>query len=518
MGSHHNEERINIRPEVSILSVLRHLNYKPWFALAEFIDNSLQSFIANRVALAACTGTDVPLTVAVELEAEPPGRIVVRDAAAGIAAADYARAFKPAELPPDRNGLSEFGMGMKSAACWLAANWTVRSSALGEPIERVIRFNVADIVNNRIDEIAVATRDAPAQDHYTEVVLENLHKIPQGRTIGKIKEHLSSIYRVFLRNGQLRLLFNGETLQYEEPAILTAPFFRRPEDTPVAWRKEIAFDFGEGLRAHGFAALREKGSVASAGFALFRRDRLIQGSGDESYRPVAIFGQSNSYRYQRLFGELHLEGFEVSHTKDGFRWEEHEDIFLELLAEHLDEMPMQLLQQAEGHRSRPPRNALVAQAAIATQRTAAAIEHQVPDVLEHERALGPAVIPPPQQLPAVSDVPSTQTRDLDLRGQPWRVTLEVTNDAAIGDWISLSDRQPELVDGVMRRCLGVRMSLAHPFSERFAGADGGSIEPLLRLAAAIALAEVSARDSGVQMAGTFRRTVNELLRNGLSVP
>ncbi len=32
---------VNIQPGVSMLSVLRHLNYKPWFAIAEFVDNSL---------------------------------------------------------------------------------------------------------------------------------------------------------------------------------------------------------------------------------------------------------------------------------------------------------------------------------------------------------------------------------------------------------------------------------------------------------------------------------------------
>ena len=48
-------ERVNIRPEVSILSVLRHLNYRPWFAMAEFVDNSLQSFLANRRDSASST-------------------------------------------------------------------------------------------------------------------------------------------------------------------------------------------------------------------------------------------------------------------------------------------------------------------------------------------------------------------------------------------------------------------------------------------------------------------------------
>lgn len=38
-------ESINIRPGVAILSVLQHLNYKPWFAMAEFVDNSLQSYL-----------------------------------------------------------------------------------------------------------------------------------------------------------------------------------------------------------------------------------------------------------------------------------------------------------------------------------------------------------------------------------------------------------------------------------------------------------------------------------------
>jgi hypothetical protein len=511
-------ETINIRPEVSILSVLRHLNYRPWFAIAEFIDNSLQSFLANRDRLIPLGPETSPLMVEVLLEPDHPGRIVVRDNAAGIAEIDYARAFKPAELPANRQGLSEFGMGMKSAACWLAAQWTVRTSALGEPLERTIAFDVADIVANQRENLAVATVAVDPTLHYTEVVLESLHKIPQGRTIAKIKDHLASIYRVFLRDGSLQLIFNGETLSYEDPAIMVAPFYRNPQSQPTTWRKDIDFDFGEGMRAHGFAALRERGSVSLAGFALFRRNRLIEGSGDDTYRPAKIFGQSNSYRYQRLFGELHLDGFEVSHTKDGFRWEEHEDVFLDLLEEHLDADPFPLLKQAEGYRSRPPRAALAGHAAVASERTATAIESVVPRILEQELAAGPAVQPPPQELPQASDTPATHSRDIDLRGEPWRVTIEVANDPAVGDWVSVSDNPSTVIDGITRRGVKVRLSLAHPFSERFMGADGAHIEALLRMAAAIALAETTARESGVPMAGTFRRTINELLRNGLSGP
>ena len=55
---------------------------------------------------------------------------------------EFPRAFRPAELPPDRSGLCEFGMGMKSAACWFARQWEVRTSALGEPVERTVSFDI----------------------------------------------------------------------------------------------------------------------------------------------------------------------------------------------------------------------------------------------------------------------------------------------------------------------------------------------------------------------------------------
>src|SRR4051794_28133677 len=119
---------INIRPGVSILSVLQHLNYRPWFAMAEFVDNSLQSFLTYRDELTQVEGEGFSLQVAIELDLADEGRITIRDNAAGIHEKDYARAFRPADIPPDRSGLSEFGMGMKSAACWFAKRWSVRTS------------------------------------------------------------------------------------------------------------------------------------------------------------------------------------------------------------------------------------------------------------------------------------------------------------------------------------------------------------------------------------------------------
>src|SRR5436309_5022540 len=99
-------QSVNIRPGVSMLSVLSHLNYKPWFAMAEFVDNSLQSFLQHREKLEQLHGADYKLKVSIELNDADGGRIAIRDNAAGIAESDYERAFRPAEVPADRTGLS----------------------------------------------------------------------------------------------------------------------------------------------------------------------------------------------------------------------------------------------------------------------------------------------------------------------------------------------------------------------------------------------------------------------------
>lgn len=511
---------INIRPGVSILSVLQHLNYQPWFAIAEFVDNAVQSFLTYREELHQIEGEGLILRVDIELDPTDGGRIVIRDNAAGIHEKDYARAFRPAEIPPDRGGLSEFGMGMKSAACWFAQQWSVRTSALGESIERMVSFDIAAIVQDNLEELSIQTRLVPANDHYTEVVLTSLGKrTPKTQTIRKIKEHLASIYRIFIRDGILILRFGNEELTYTEPAVLVAPFFKEPDGEPRRWYKLIDLDFGLGLRAHGFAALRAVGSTSDAGFALFRRNRLIQGSRDEGYRPEFIFGKSNSYTYQRLFGELNLEGFDVSHTKDGIRWDEHEEIVLDMLKEELNKESMPLLSQSEGYRARLRTADLRSGAEAAAERTADVLTREAPQVLQHQLDEGPDCMDPlPTLLPTIPA--ARRIFSVQFGSSSWQIELEISNDRAISDWVDLSV-QPILevgTNGEPIRRVGIRLAYAHPFMERFSGTESAHLEPLLRVAVAIVLAEITARDSGVRLAGTIRRNVNELLRDALSKP
>ena len=503
--------KINIRPGVSVLSVLQHLNYKPWFALAEFVDNSVQNFVEREQALNALHGDDFIITVRIDVVSSNPGLITIKDNAAGIAASEFPRAFRPAAIPSDTSGLSEFGMGMKSAACWFSPRWSVRTKALHEDVERTVRFDVDEIVHGEVEELEITQVATRPEMHFTEVVLEDLHHLPVGRTVGKIKDHLTDIYRVFIRDGVLQLFFNDDRLEYSQPKVLVAPFVRDEISGEKRWEKPIEFDFGGGLKASGYAALQSTGDSYRSGFALFRRDRLIQGSADEGYKPRIIFGQPGSFRSQRLFGELHLEGFEVSHTKDGFRWDENEETFLEILKDELDADDLPLLRQADLYRALESRQRRRKAALQAVNRTVEAMEKGLPRVLP-EVADKPLVdtseVPLPDQLAL-----ARRELKIDFRGKEWLIKVELTDDPAESQWLAISDQlTPSVIDNVLE----IRVSLAHPFMVSFAQTDPDDVEAMLRVAAGLALAERVARLSGGRNTGTIRRNLNDILRDALS--
>ncbi len=507
------KQRVSIRPGPAVLSVLRHLNYKPWFALAEFVDNAVQSYNANQDALHALHGPNWRLRVSITIDNALPARISIRDNAAGIAAADFPRAFRPAVVPPDVSGLSEFGMGMKSAACWFSPRWQVRTKALGENMARTVRFDVARIVNDAIEELDIDDSPSRTDAHFTEIVLDDPHHVPVGRTVGKIKDHLTDIYRVFVRDGSLELRFNEESLVYEDPPILVAPNERDPSSGNRHWRKAIDFPLGGGQTVTGFAALRDPGNHARSGFALFRRGRLIEGSGEDGYRPPSIFGSAGSFRHLRLFGELHLEGFEVSHTKDGFRWDEDEEPFLQLLKEHLDTDDLPLLRQADAFRALASKRDRGKVAAEALARTGDVMQSALPETLP--KVADAAPIETSSETLAPQPMLAERELRFDFRGQQWIVNIVLSDDPTEGDWLTISDRGA--TDGRIET-LEIRIAMAHPFMVAFAQTRTDEVEAMIRVGAAMALSEKLARRSGVKFAGTVRRNFNEILREALSKP
>lgn len=504
------QDKVSIRPQVTMLSVLKYLEYETWFALAEFVDNAIASYLKNEQQLKEIEGDDFRLQVSIEIN-EAENKITIRDNAAGINESDYLRAFRAAEIPPDNSGLSEFGMGMKSAACWFADEWRVTTTAIGEATEKRVYFDMKKIFGDRLEELDVESQITNKRYHYTTIELFNVNRMPRRRGIGKVRDHLRSIYREFLRKGILQLKVEGEELQFSEPRILDVPRYDDQKGESVLWRKEIAFQIEDGLSVNGFVAIREKASTAEAGFALFRRGRVIEGSYDNGFRPEFIFGAPNSYRYQRVFGELHLEGFDVSFTKKGIQWDENLETFLRLLKDDISTKTFPLLQQAEQYRVRATEKEYKA--------AKKALDGTV-DVLEKKgaQAIADVVnVPPPSEEPEQPSLTKTEkaiTREFEIRfnKENWKVSIELSYDPSLKELIEIGDSfiANKATDESVRQ-IGIRLSLTHPFMIEFAGTDTAKIEPILRIAAAFGLSEVIAKRA--KIVGDVRRNFNELILN-----
>ncbi|PWS27103.1 ATP-binding protein [Pedobacter yonginense] len=500
-----NNSKVSIRPQVTMLSVLKYIEYETWFALAEFIDNAISSYLNNKERLEQIEGPNFQLSVKIELN-EIEEKITIKDNAAGISDKDYARAFRAAEIPPDNSGLSEFGMGMKSAACWFSDKWSVTTSPLDEELEKKVTFDMQQIYFDKIEELDVNSVPTPKSSHYTKIELFNVSKIPKKKAVGILKNHLSSIYRDFLRKGILTLKLDTEYLQYTETKVLLAPQYNKNDEGAIEWKKNIDFEIEEGLSVKGFVAIREKASTTHAGFALFRRGRVIQGSYDSGFRPDFIFGHSNSYRYQRIFGELHLEGFNVNFTKKGIQWDEKLDIFLKILKDDISHANFPLFQQAEQFRVRATEKEYQT-----TKKTldkmVKEFQEKVPDVIttivNHQEAHEEKIV-----LEVISKS-INKTFNLNFNRTTWNVEIELSYDESAKELIEIASQ----TQGILARNINIRVSLAHPFMIEYVGVDTGKLEPVLRMAAILGISEILAKESGIKTQGEVRRNFNELIYN-----
>lgn len=516
---------VNIRPGVTILSVLKHLNYKPYYALAEFVDNSIDSYLKNELLLKSTFGDRFIFNVNIDFDTVNR-RITITDNAAGIQESDFPRAFRAAQIPPDNTSLSEFGMGMKSAACWFSNSWEVRTTVIGEEVERTIAFDINKIVKDEISELNIQLNRASKNSHYTVITLFDIeNKMPTGRGMSKVKRHLASIYRDFIRRDILKLTINKEEeLTFKTPKILNTPYFETPSTEPLEWKQDVEFDFGNDgsgskISVKGFVAIMEKMSVSDSGFALFRRGRVIEGSSDndEGFRPPKLSGSVGSHRYKRLFGEFHLEGFQVSHTKDGFQWDDNMDTFLELLKEELEHPnSIPILKQADKYRVKESAKNYGRVSKKVVDNTTQVINNGLIQDIEEVRNR-PRQEATETLLEEAKDSYYKQF-ELSLNDCEWLVHLEVSYDESIKELFQVGDHLVPSEEKQKRfRNIGVRLSLVHPFMVHFAGDDAVVIEPILRIAVAFGLSEIIAKETG-SMIVEVRNNMNELLSGSLSKP
>ena len=83
-----NREELNIQPQAGVIGVFSRLNYKPWYAIAEFVDNSTQSFFNHKVELKAIGQEFVRIVIHYD---DVKNVLTINDDAFGMGHADFLR-------------------------------------------------------------------------------------------------------------------------------------------------------------------------------------------------------------------------------------------------------------------------------------------------------------------------------------------------------------------------------------------------------------------------------------------
>ena len=324
-----NEIELNIQSQAGVIVVFSRLNYKAWYAIGEFVDNSTQSFYSHQEELAQHGIEDVQIDINYDAENDI---LTIIDTAYGMESDDFARAVKVDSPPENKNGRNEFGMGLKTAASWFGNIWSVKSTQLGSTNQYFTEINIPEMREKNINTVTIQRTQVDPSTHGTTITIRDItKKIGSGRTKGKIVELLKSMYRRDLNSGLIHINYDGDPLFFDDYACLS---FRNKE-----WREDLDFCFDfDGVTHHvtGFVGILANGGFGRAGFALFRRGRVVVGGEEQNYKPDRIFVQPQSTIAHKLFGELDLDDFPINQAKDGFVWDDGlEDEFVEVLRSHI---------------------------------------------------------------------------------------------------------------------------------------------------------------------------------------
>jgi hypothetical protein len=310
-------QQIDISPPTNVYATFGRLNYTPWHAISEFVDNATQSYFGGRQAFGSAALPE--LRVHIECSRE---RLVVRDNALGMDAEDLGRALRLSAPPEDTSGRSEFGMGLKTAACWFGTLWSVSTTKRGERWRYSVVFDVDKISKSGESRITIERDPAPEDEHGTLLTIERLARPVAGRQIDKTKRLLASIYRRDLDRGDITITWNGERLVHNHPELME--WDNGGEVTPCRVGIDVLVKDPHTDVKHrvtGWVGALQRMSQMDAGFALLRRGRMIIGGPGSNWRPLELVGSLNSHSGKRLIGELEMDSFPVNFTKDGFAWD-----------------------------------------------------------------------------------------------------------------------------------------------------------------------------------------------------
>ncbi|MCL6088754.1 MAG: ATP-binding protein, partial [Candidatus Marsarchaeota archaeon] len=137
---------IDIQPPVSVYATYRRLSYLPWYAIAEFVDNSTQNYYDHIHELKQVYKKESVKRLRIKIEYDREKNcLTISDNANGMDLSELERAIKLNRPPKNPSGRCEFGMGLKTAACWFGRKWSIETTRLGAEEKYTITLDVDEV-------------------------------------------------------------------------------------------------------------------------------------------------------------------------------------------------------------------------------------------------------------------------------------------------------------------------------------------------------------------------------------
>ncbi|MBI5323997.1 MAG: ATP-binding protein [Ignavibacteriae bacterium] len=316
-------ETISAKIGPGIISSYKRLSYKAWYALAEFIDNSTQAYINNRIVLDELFDKEnTNLTIKISYHHD---QLIIEDNSSGMNFVELENAMDFGKPPDDTSYRSKYGLGLKTSAFWFGTNCEIKTKKFDESIEHCIVVNSNQIALSNLD-LNYTNSIVENNDHYTKIIISVLNRKLAPRTIDNIKRYLSSIYRKDFINLNLQLFWNNSRLYWDyNERIYNRLIKDKKTNEPLI--KNFAFSIND-KNVSGWAGVFDIGKRRDAGFTIIQADRVIKGW-PEAWRPSTLYGASeggsNDLVNQRLVGEICFTDFDVSHTKDDILFYSNEE-------------------------------------------------------------------------------------------------------------------------------------------------------------------------------------------------
>ena len=544
--------------------LLQRLQFQDYYCFSEFIDNSLQSFLDNKVELEKIGQKSVTVSIEINNDDKENKFIRITDNAGGINKNKWSEALR-LDLPKRKDvSLNEFGVGMKIACLWLGSSFTIETSALGENWKTIVNFDIEKIEKMEsefLESSQVKTENEDINKHYTIITINKLQRTIYGSRNKTIKTHITDVYREFIRSSELTLEYEKNECKCDDFEVLKSPYWDNWKDKipynfkskppEFEWEKEFHFDMPPPInKAYGKIIVLSKSSKNQSGLVIFRRNRAIAGAGipdtseqKDRFRPSEIFGTVSQSRFSRILGLVHVGDMTRTTQTKQILWDDGkgnnlQPIFIEKLKQAIEgdrkkfkklldedktseaKIYLPILHHAEQFRietqkkiSDKDKQRIVKEAVDDTIKD---VEDNSPSTIEQiiDKDLKEIKISEPyKELDPFQPIHHESIISIPIGKDDWEITVRVNDDKASTDWFYYAE-------DIDKKSIGVSLTMNHPFTNNFQDADGKSLQAMIRLSAALALSEVVSNQNNLikeKDKSDYRRGVfNRILHDDLS--